>query len=228
MARLSIRTPSRPGTLQDQVRRYIEEQIKSRKLLPGGPIDENAVAVHFHSSRTPVREALLILAMQGLVEIRPRSGIYVRRPPAAELVALFEALTEFEAVLVRLAAQRLKRGDRGVLIKALEDTERMAKKNDIKRYEAANAAFHQVIYRSSANPMIVEQVRAIRTRLAAFRLLGFDRPGRLLASHREHQQIVEAILAGDVEAAASAMRNHISNGGQGFVDLVLSDGKNLR
>ena len=214
---------ARPPSLQDQIRRRIEEDIKSGKLAPGSPIDEKGLATLFRSSRTPVREALLLLSMQGLVEIRPRSGILVKRPTASEQIALFEALAEFEAIIARLAAQRMRKNDHLELKKALEAGGRMAKVNDPDRYEKANATFHEVLYRASANPFIVEQIQAIRTRLAAFRLLGFDRPGRLLASHAEHQQLAKAVLDGDGEAAARAMRNHISNGGKGFADLVLSN-----
>jgi DNA-binding GntR family transcriptional regulator len=210
-------------SLQERVRRRIEADIKSGKLGPGTPIDEKRLAQQFRASRTPVREALLVLATQGLVEIRPRSGIFVRRPTPAEQIALFEALAELEAIIARLAAQRLRKSERALLKKALDAGGRVAKTNDPDRYEAANAVFHEVLYRASANPIIVEQIRAIRMRLAAFRLLGFDRPGRPLASHTEHQQLTQAVLAGDTEAAARIMRSHISAGGTGFADLVLSN-----
>ena len=211
-------------SLQDHIRRYVEGEICRGQFAPGSAIDERALAGAFKSSRTPVREALLILSMQGLVEIRPRSGIYVRRPGAAELVALFEALTEIEAVVASLAAQRADKAGHAALNQALEACGRMAKKSDPQSYAKANDAFHAALYRYSANPIIVDQVRSIRARLAAFRLRVFDRPGRLLASYGEHRQVVERILAGDAEGAARAMRYHISSGGKGFADLVLSSG----
>jgi DNA-binding GntR family transcriptional regulator len=134
-----------------------------------------------------------------------------------------EALGELEGVLARLAARRIGAGQRKELREVLEGTARSAQAGDAAGYQEANAALHDVIYRASGNPFIVEQARGVRLRISAYRGRLFEKPGRLDASQREHEAVVAAILAGDADAAAEAMRNHISVGGQAFADLVLAN-----
>jgi len=209
-------------SIQERIRTAIEAEILSGARPPGSAIDEKALAASFNASRTPVREALMLLSAQGLVHIAPRSGIYVRRPSAAELAALLEALCELESTLARLAARRATPEMAAALMQALDAASRCAKASDRSGYEKANAVLHDHIYDGSSNPVLVEQVRGVRKRLAAYRQRGFDQPGRLQTSDQEHQRIVNAIRQGDGEAAATAMREHISAGGEALVALLLA------
>ena len=207
--------------IPEQVRRHLEQQISDGRMRPGEAIDERALAQRFGSSRTPVREALLVLQDRGLVEIVPRSGIRVRKLGAGALVAMMEALGELEGVLARLAALRMDPQERVHLGEALRGTQQMADAGDSVGYEQANAALHEVIYRGSRNAFIVDQTRLVRLRISPYRGRLFEKPGRLQASQAEHRRVVDAILAGDSEMAAQAMRDHLSAGGQVFADLVL-------
>lgn len=207
--------------MQDRIRASLEQEIVSGARPPGSPIDEKQLASQFQASRTPVREALLTLAVQGLVRIVPRSGIFVRQASAGELVALLEALEETEAVLARLAARRMTPEQREQLRLAEQQTAEAAAQNDRPAYEKANNRLHALIYQGSNNAVLVEQVRNLRNRLSAYRLRAFDAPGRLQASGREHAAIVDAVCAGDGEQAAAAMRAHINVGGEAMVTLIL-------
>ncbi|WP_101675833.1 GntR family transcriptional regulator [Alloalcanivorax mobilis] len=213
-----------PGaaSLQERIRRAVEGEIVSGARPPGSAIDEKALAQAFDASRTPVREALLLLAGQGLVRIVPRAGIFVHKAGAAELVSTLEALCELEAALARLAAQRASVEQCEAMKKACRKTGRLADANDSKGYRTANAELHELIYDASGNPVLVEQVRRIRRKLAAYRARGFDRPGRLAVSADEHAAIVRAICDGDGAAAGDAMRAHINAGGEAMAALVLA------
>ncbi|MBP6816318.1 MAG: GntR family transcriptional regulator [Burkholderiaceae bacterium] len=210
------------SSLQERIRLALESQILSGQRPPGSAIDEKALARDFSASRTPVREALLMLAAHGLVQIVPRSGIYVRKASAAELVATLEALAELESVLARLAARRASPAHCKAMRAALVKTSARARAEDRKGYEAANAVLHEQIYRCSGNPVLVEHVRQVRGRLSAYRTRGFDQPGRLAVSNREHSAIVKAICAGRDNEAADAMRAHITVGGEAMMALVLA------
>lgn len=198
----------------------VEALILTGAMPPGSAIDEKALALQFQASRTPVREALLMLAVQGLVQIAPRAGIYVRQASAAELVATLEALGEIEAVLARLAARRAGAALREALREAQARASACARAGNRSTYAAANAVLHEAIYRGSGNPVLVNHVRQVRKMLAAYRQRGFDKPGRLADSDREHAAIVEAVCAGDDTAAAAAMRHHIQAGGEAMTVLV--------
>lgn len=216
------REPRRPqpNSMQERIRAVLEEEILSGIRLPGSLIDEKALAADFNSSRTPVREALLVLATEGLVYIAPRSGTYVRRASASELIANLEALCEVESAIARLAAKRATPAECQRLEQALEQTTACAQANDRDGYQVANTVLHEVIYEASQNPVLVRHVRGIRKALAAYRQRGFDEPGRLAASAREHQRIVAAIRSGDEAGAEAAMRQHINVGGDAMAALV--------
>lgn len=210
------------ASLQDQIRWALEDDLRNGRLLPGMAINEPALCTRFAASRTPVREALLLLAARGMVEIRPRAGIYVRHLEARELVAMMEGLAELEGVLARLAAQRLQAAQRDQLIQALQETSACAVKDDRAGYAQANARLHDVIYQASGNDFIVQQTREVRLRIAPYRGRLFEKPGRLAKSQAEHEAVVQAIVQGRSEAAAEAMRDHICAGGSAFADMVLS------
>lgn len=210
------------ASLQDRIRIAVEQEILSGAWPPGSAIDEKALAAQFKTSRTPVREALLVLATQGLVQIAPRSGIYVRKATPAELVATLEALSELESIVASLAARRATGEQCKELEAALTKASACAEAQDRRGYEKANAVLHELIYKASGNPVLVEQLRSVRRTLAAYRQRSMDKPGRLKASDKEHRTIVQAIRDGDAAAAARAMHQHIDLGGDAMVQLVLA------
>ena len=218
---MSIGTPAAKASLQERIRRALEREFLRGRLKPGMPIDERALARQFKASRTPVREALLLLVAKELIEIVPRCGIYVRQLDVRELVATMEGLSELEGVLARLAALRIGAAQSSGLNGALARTAEFAKTQDRERYAQANAGLHEIIYEASGNACIVEQTRLLRLRISAYRGQLFEQPGRLARSHAEHERVVHAIRRGDSEGAAEAMRQHILAGGKALTDMVL-------
>lgn len=215
---------SRAVNTPERLRTLIERDIELGKLAPGTLLDEKALARAYAVSRTPIREALLMLAAQRLVSIVPRSGTFVRRPAADELIALLECLGEMEGVAARLAAHRMSQEQRARLRELYGQSEALVQSGDRTAYEAANAQLHGLIQQSGGNAVIVEEIAGVRSRLASFRRNVFDQPGRLEASFREHAAVVEAVCAGNGQAAADAMRDHIIGKGKAYADLVLASG----
>jgi DNA-binding GntR family transcriptional regulator len=207
----------------ERIRGLIEHDIAAGILPPGMALDEKALAAQFKVSRTPVREALLMLAARKLVAIVPRSGTFVYKPGPAELIALLEYLGELEGVAARLAAQRMSAAQRDALGALHQSAATLARDGDRPRYEEANLALHEQIYVGSGNAIVRDEIDDARRRLSHFRRNVFDQPGRLLVSWGEHEAIVRAIRAGDGEAAAQAMRDHIIGKGKAFADLVLAN-----
>ncbi len=148
--------------MQDRIRLSIEQDLQSGALQPGSAIDEQALCARFQTSRTPVREALLLLSAKGMVSILPRVGIYVRQLETRELIAMMEGLAELEGVLARLAAHRIGADLKSQLLAALEQTSQCALVADPMGYEQANARLHDLIYQSSGNAFIVEQTAPAR------------------------------------------------------------------
>src|SRR5690606_15944134 len=110
MAGASVSTPER-------IRQLLMKDIERGALRPGQLLDEKQLASKHGVSRTPVREALLMLTMQKLAVTVPRAGTFVHKPPAGELIALLEFLGELESVAAKLAAQRMTVEQRALLAK---------------------------------------------------------------------------------------------------------------
>jgi DNA-binding GntR family transcriptional regulator len=130
-------------------------------------------------------------------------------------------MAEQEAVICRLATQRLSAADRKHLAQLCKATDKAAQTSDRTAYETANRAFHELLYAVCANEYIVAPLRLLRLRLAVFRRKVHDQPARLNAAAKEHRAIVAAMLAHDADAAAHAMREHILAKGKAVGDLMI-------
>ena len=219
--------PQTAESLSDIVRAEMERDLLSGRLAPGTVLDERSLADRFGVSRTPVREAVLFMAAQGLVNVIPRVGVVVPKLGIKELLGLLEMLAELEGVCAKFAAKRMDTTQREEFRAALKACRAAAKADDHKRYGDANARFHAAIYAGARNEWAAHQVKALRLRCAAYQQSRFDLPGRLLRSLDEHEKIASAIDSGDPEAARMAMQEHISVGGQDFAEFVSSLNPNL-
>ncbi|WP_457104302.1 GntR family transcriptional regulator [Methylobacterium sp. P5_C11] len=203
-----------------RLRQRIEDEIVSGDLALGARLDENQLAARFGVSRTPIREALLQLAVTGLVQTKPRRGAIVSAPEPHLLLAMFETMAEIEAACGRLAARRLVADDAAALRAALEGCRAALATEDTESYYAENYVFHTVVYRASRNAFLAEQALSLHRRLAPYRRLQLRVRQRLPQSLAEHAAIVAAILSGDENGAAEALRSHVIVQGDRFTDLV--------
>lgn len=214
-------------SLSDTVRAQMERDLFSGALAPGTLLDERSLAEKFGVSRTPVREAVLHLAAQGLLNVVPRVGVMVPKLGIQELLSLLEMLAEMEGACAKFAAKRMDARERKSLREALIACEDAAASDNIQAYDDANKQFHQLIYTGARNEWAARQVYALRLRCASYQRSRFDLPGRLVQSLSEHREVVAAIESGDSEAARQAMVRHISVGGKDFAEFVSSLNQNL-
>lgn len=200
----------------------IEEEIATGKLSPGSGLDEATLIAQHGVSRTPVREALIQLAAQGLIEIRPRHGAVVSSIGPSRLIEMFEVMGELEALCGRLAARRMKDSERTDLVAAHEACEKARAAQDSDTYFYCNERFHAAIYMGSHNQFLSEQALSLHRRMRPYRRLQLRVRNRMGTSFKEHEAIVQAILAGDADAAALALREHVVIQGERFGDLLAS------
>ena len=198
----------------------LEEEIVYGKLAPGARLDEVSLAGRFGVSRTPIREALLQLASSGMVELRPRRGAVVAEVGPHRLYEMIETMAELEASCARLAARRMSEEERQAFRKMHEASRAAAEKRSSETYFERNEKFHQALFDGSQNEFLANQARALQRRLRPFRRLQLRVGRRITDSFREHENIVKAVLAGDAERAAEAVRAHVTVQGERFGDLV--------
>lgn len=198
----------------------LEQMIVTGIFADGERLDEIKLAERFGVSRTPIREALQKLATSGLVEQRPRRGVFVRQPGAVELVEMFEAMAELEAACGRLAALRISDTDMTALRKANTLCSEAVETGDADRYYRANERFHHLIYRASENSYLEAQATKLHKRLKPFRRMQLHLRGRMAQSMAEHEAIVSALARGEGLAAAETLRTHVAVQGEKFHHLL--------
>ena len=224
---LSLRIPQNtPVTVKqkrsDQLREAIEEKIAMGDFPPGKRLDEAELLAEFGVSRTPLREALIQLDSQGLVEIRPRRGAVVAEVSAQQLIEMFEVMGEFEAMCGRLAARRITEDEQRQLVARHNACKSAADSRDPDAYYYANEQFHFAIYAASHNAYLAEQARQLHRKLRVYRRLQLRVRDRVSNSFAEHDGIVSAILAGNGDLTAERLRNHVLIQGERFGDLIAS------
>jgi len=197
-------------TSAEEIRRSLAERIIAGVLSPGTALDETLLATEFGVSRTPVREALRLLAASGLVDQKPHAKALVAKPDEQELAGMFEVMGYLEALCAGLSAIAMTRAERDELDALHTQMSGFVRDGDAVRYAEANDIFHTAIYDGAHNGYLADITRSTRQRLQPFRRAQFGELGRLLKSHAEHTLIVEGILRGEREAAEQAMRSHIS------------------
>lgn len=206
----------------ESLRETIEEMIAVGTLAPGQHLDETELAGKFGVSRTPIRETLIQLASMGLVVIRPRRGAVVAELGPQQLVEMFEVMAELEAMCGRLAARRMSPAEHAALQAAHEACRLASQAQDPDDYYYKNEEFHTLIYLGSHNAFLAEQARALHRRLRPYRRLQLRVRDRVSNSWSEHDQVVQAIVAGDGARTAEMLREHITIQGQRFADLMAS------
>lgn len=212
--------PRQRGGRAADIRAVLQDEIERGSLPPGAPLDERALAARFEVSRTPVREALQLLAARDLVRIAPRQGVTVSRLSIAKLRAMLEFIAELESVAAKLSARRIDDN----LSRQLDDTlarcQEAAVSGGAAEYTVANAVFHEVVYAGSRNVYLAEQIRQARRMLQRYRVRDFQNKQLISKSLQDHLKIARAIQAGDEAAAAQAMQLHVPVGSTGFSEFL--------
>ena len=199
----------------------LAKDIIEGALLPGARLDEHGLAERYGVSRTPVREALRQLATSGLIDIRPRRGAIVASVTKERLSELFVAMGEIEATCARLAAISMNPLERKRLQALHQKMGKFVAQFSEESYADANRTFHLAIYEGAHNPVLLEFAIGLRRRLDPFRRAQFRATGRLERSHKEHEIIVSAIIAGSCNDAHAAMLDHVHSVEDAFDQIKL-------
>lgn len=195
--------------LAEQAYQEIRGRILDNVWTPGYQALEQEVAQALGMSRTPVREALMRLQQEGLIEVAPRRGMRVLPVSPNDMREIYEILTALECMAAELLSkQRPSLMVLKPLVKATEEMEKALAQDDLDRWARADERFHFELVRLAGNRMLLETVmgywdRAHRARLFTLRL----RP-KPTNSTREHMELVELLAAGDAPGASKKNRQH--------------------
>lgn len=207
-------SPSSPpsasrGSRASEICQQIADAIALGEFAPGQHLEELALAARFGVSRTPIREALRQLGSMGLIEMRPNRGAVVTAMTPETLDHLFEAIGELEASCARHAAGRMNEAEREALRTLHAHSREVMQRNDVPAYDRLNLEIHALIIQGSHNPVLIETVIALHSRVSSFRRAQFRSTERMAESWAEHAVIIEALLARDALTAWREMRHHL-------------------
>jgi len=218
---------SEAGRLSNTQRAYneLKRRILDNEMPAGYQALEQELAELLGMSRTPVREALIRLANEGMVEVRPRHGMRVLPISAQDIREIYDVLTSLESTAAELVARNgLSQERLETLNRAVRDMDDALAADDMLAWADADERFHELLVEYSGNERLRAMVRtcwdqAHRVRIATLRM----RP-KPLDSNTEHAEVVDAIARGDADAARRTHRNHRVRAGRVLVDLLNTHG----
>lgn len=201
--------------------RALKELILTNQLSAGDQILEQEAALRLGMSRTPVREAMVRLEKDGVVEIRPRHGMRVLPVSADDMREIYEILTSLEATAAELAARRGVTGaELRELERAVAEMEAALAADDLDAWARADQCFHALLVGLSRNQRLQQMVTQLGDQAHRARMLTLRLRPRPTGSNRDHARLVAAIAARDPLAARAIHHDHRARAGEVLVELL--------
>ncbi len=214
----ALMSDNRPGlsprALYVEVAELLRQRIFLRELEPGSWIDELKIAEEYGISRTPLREALKVLAAEGLVTMKVRRGAYVTEVSTQDLSDVYHLLSLLESDAAGVVATKATDAEQAELLalhNALEDAAKPGMQN-ADAFFAINEQFHMRLLEIANNRWRDQMVADLRKVMKLNRHNSLLKTGRIEESLIEHRAIVAALTARDASATAERMREHFANG----------------
>ena len=197
--------------LRDVVFNTLRQAILRGELEPGERLMEIALAQKLGVSRTPIREAIRKLELEGLVVMVPRKGAEVADITEKDLRDVLEVRTALEALSIELAIKNMTDEDFEALRMANEDFRALSDGNELMKLAEADVAFHEIIYIATNNNRLIQIINNLREQMYRYRLEYIKDASARPRLIEEHQEIIDAMLAKDVERAKAAITRHVEN-----------------
>ncbi len=202
-------TPLRQSSLHEEVATRLRNMVFERQLAPGQWVDEMKLAREWQISRTPLREALKVLAAEGLVTSVPRQGCKVTEMSETDADELFPVMALLEGRCAFEAVRKAKPADVRGLRKLHDVLEKHAAAQNIDGYYRANHEFHTQVQALADNRWLDRATNDLRRFLRLLRGRQLNWPGRIEASINEHRVLIDAVEQGDAARAERVMHDHL-------------------
>lgn len=197
--------------LRDVVFNTLRQAILSGEIEPGERLMEIHLANKLGVSRTPIREAIRKLELEGLVIMNPRRGAEVAQITEKSMTDVLEVRTALDILCVELACERISEEELGALKQACDAFEAAVTKGDVKEIALADVGFHDIIVKATGNDRLLQLVNNLSEQMYRYRYEYIKDISGHQKLVKEHRQILESIENGDREAAGKAAELHIDN-----------------
>ena len=197
--------------LRDVVFNTLRQAILKGELEPGERLMEIQLAERLGVSRTPIREAIRKLELEGLVLMIPRKGAEVAKISARSLRDVLEVRRALEELAIELACQRMSEEDVGNLQKAQEDFKKAIAEGDAMKIAETDEHYHDVIYGGTQNAKLIQMLNNLREQMYRYRLEYIKDEDKRKILVLEHEKILKTVRERKVAEAKEAVREHIDN-----------------
>ena len=209
--------------LRDVVFNTLRQAILTGELKPGERLMEIHLANRLGVSRTPIREAIRKLELEGLVVMVPRKGAEVAQITEKSMNDVLEVRRALDALCAELACDRITKEELESLREACEHFEQVVKTGDVKEIAQADVALHDIIVQATGNQRLIQLVNNLSEQMYRYRfeyIKDFSQHARLV---EEHRIIYESLLHGDKETASEAAKTHIDNQEKAIIRQIRLD-----
>jgi DNA-binding GntR family transcriptional regulator len=214
-------------TIRELLFKHLRALIISGRFETGQKLVEEELADQFKVSRTPVREALRKLEIEGLVQYQPRRGVIVTGFSREDVDEIYATRAVLEGLAARLAAEHATDAELAELGRCLERMNRSSDAGDFQRTARIHTRFDDLLYRIGHNRRLYGILSQFSEYIEHCQLVSMERPGRAAEIRAEHEAMYAAITARDPDAAERAARLHVTNARRAFFgeDRVPVDGR---
>src|SRR6476620_8643942 len=197
--------------LHHQVAARLREMLVEGRIAPGAKLNERELSEVLEVYRTPLREAIKMLAAEGLVELLPNRGAIAVALTEADVRNTFEVMAGLEALSGELAAQRITEAELGEIRAMHFEMLAAYTRRDLPTYYRLNAAIHGAINAAAKNPVLMNTYNQVNARLQALRFRSNQNEEKWREAVKEHEQMVSALSARDAAAMRKVMTSHLAN-----------------
>lgn len=208
----------RYSPLYEKIFEVVKEKILMGVLKPGDPLIEVKLAEELGVSRTPIREALRQLELEGLVYSIPHKGAFVAGVSAQDIEDIYAIRMLLDGLAARWAAQKITKEEEDELTEIITLMELYTKKKDIPKVMKTDSNFHQLIYKASKSKPLEHVLSTFHSYVLRARTTSFETPGRLDEALNEHKLIYDAIVNKDPDKAEYYIKIHVMNAAKNLIE----------
>jgi len=207
-----------------QVRNLVYQRLRRAildgQLKPESRLIERKLGEQLGVSRTPIREAIRMLELEGLVSYNPKSGAVVARINVKEVFEIYRIRAVLEGLAARMAAENINREELERLSELVARMEQLSQQGEIDDLGKVHQEFNDLIYRAAGSPRLYTMITSLVESVNRYIRVGYCFPGRVAEATAEHLQLVEALRGHDGELAEQVAREHIENSRRAYVNEI--------
>ena len=206
--------------LRDVVFNTLREAILKGELKPGERLMELQLAAKLGVSRTPIREAIRMLEQEGLAVTIPRKGAEVAKMTEKDMEDVLQIRVVLDELAVKIACNLMTAEQLNELVATMHEFEESTKTGDVKRIAEADVKFHDIIYKSTDNPKLVNMLNNLREQMYRYRVEYLKDETIYPRLLKEHKDIAESLRRKDKSRASETMREHVKNQAEAVKDMI--------